>query len=246
MADQLGERAKNDLCLEVMGRRDWLVWHHSDRVCRLAELLVIRPEFADRAVDRAALRAAALYHDAGWVLQVRQGELDARDILLRPTTDLQRQLAADWMRVQLKGLLAPASLEAAARAILFLNDRRTELLEAQVLAEADNLDSIGPHTIELMVRRLTAEGKTLADLVKAWERQEEYHYWQTRIKEGFRFDPVRALAEQRWQALRQFMYHLRQAVRLEDLTGVANPQGPNTAQHGAVVLPVQHQHHKNQ
>jgi hypothetical protein len=68
-----------------------------------------------------------------------------------------------------------------------------------------------------MFRKQRAEGKSLQDLLAAWQRQEEYHYWQARIKESFRFPSVRALAEQRWLALRRFMQDLRSTVYLEDL-----------------------------
>ena len=221
MADRLWERAHEDVCVQVPGEcPDLVVWEHSRRVAQLADAIASVPEATGRGVDPIALTAAGLYHDAGWVIQVRAGALAHRDLLLKPTPDVLRELAADWLLTQLEGIVPPASLELAARAIRCCNDRQTDLIEAQILAEAENLDDIGPQTICAMLRKQRAEGKTLDDLLSAWQRQEEYHYWQARIKEGFRFPSVRAVAERRWRALRRFMNDLRVSIQLEDLVEI--------------------------
>jgi len=223
MADQLWQRAQCDLVVQIPGGpADPFVWEHSWRVAQLAEAIASSPEVGHRPVDRRALAAAAWYHDAGWVLQVRAGKLEPREALLRPTSDLLRELAADWVADQLRNIVPPGSLELAARAVRHCNDRQTDLLEAQLLAEADNLDQIGPQAICLMHRKQQAEGKTLFDLIDTWQRQQEYRYWQARLKESFRFPSVRRVAEQRWRALQHFMTDLRAVVRGEDL-GPARP-----------------------
>ena len=227
MSDRLWKRAKDDLCVRVADMPpDPLVWEHSRRVARLAEAVMSLPDVQADNVDKLALTAAALYHDAGWVIQARTGELAPHELLLRPTPDLLLELAADQAAARLDDIVPAASLQTAVRAIRACNDRNTDLPEAQILAEADNLDQIGPQTICLMLRKQRAEGKTLDDLVAAWQRQEEYHYWQARIKESFRFASVRSLAERRWQALRQFMNELRTAIQLEDLAELGATPAP--------------------
>ena len=218
MADQMWKRAEADLSLGFCCTPpECLVWEHSSRVSHLCESIAAIPELAGAAIDRRALTAAALYHDAGWVLQLRAGEAIPRDLLLRPTCELQRELAAGWIAERLSDLLPPASLENAARAIRQCNDRGTRCVEAQILAEAESLEEIGPQSIVLMLRRQMADGKTLAAMVHTWQRQEEYHYWQARIKDGFRFEPVRRLADRRLQALRRFMNDLATVVHMDDL-----------------------------
>lgn len=202
---------------------DKLVWEHSVRVAKVASAIASLPELADRAVDRRALLAAALYHDAGWVLQYRAGEAIPRDLLLRPTSEVQRELAASWVLERLRDILPERSVDIASKAIRYCNDRQTGMPEAQILAEAESLDEIGPQAICLMLRRQMADGKTLADMVQLWQRQEEYHYWQARIKDSFRFEPVRRLASERWQALRRFMTDLAACVNLEDLALLEAP-----------------------
>jgi HD superfamily phosphodiesterase len=188
----------------------------------MMELVSALPELASLSIDRAALRAAGLYHDAGWILQVQEGGLSAREVLLRPTTDIQRELAADLLEQRGLPLLAGGSLQRAVKAIRQCNDRRTDLAEAKILSDADNLDQIGPQAIHAMLRKLLAEGRTMAELVAAWMRQEEYHYWQARIKECFHFTGIRELAETRYECMRRCMAELRAAVLLEDLAGAGD------------------------
>jgi len=178
--------------------------------------MIQRSELRDRALDRSALRAAALYHDVGWALQVSQGDIEPAEVLLRPPCDLLRVLASDWMRQRLVDVLAKSSLDNACRFVEAMNDRDSPQLEAQLLAEADNLDDIGAQAVVLMVRKQLVEGKTLEETLQAWQRQEEYQYWQARINKGFRFDFTRQLAERRYQELRCFMTSLSRACRVAE------------------------------
>ncbi len=226
MSFDLWKKAEADLCLGLSSSAlDKLIWEHSVRVARTAAAISSLPELEDRAVDRRGLSAAALYHDAGWVLQFRAGEAIPRDLLLRPTCEVQRELAAAWVAERLHDLIPERSLEIASGAIRHCNDRQSTMIEAQILAEAENLDEIGPQAIQLMIRRQMADGKTLVDMVQMWQRQEEYHYWQARIKDSFRFEPVRRIATQRWQSLRRFMADLGACVDLEDIARLQYPTG---------------------
>lgn len=218
MSEELRERARTDLMVRLRnGKTDPLLWEHADRVARTCALMASMPGIASDELNTEALRAAAYYHDAGWQVQCISGRIDPAEILLRPTTDLSRELAADWLIERLEGRLPAGTVQLAARAIRECNNRRTELVEARILADADNLDDIGPQSINLLIRRQIADGKTLADLVAAWRRQEEYHYWQARLKDGFHFPQVRRLAEQRCAMMRRFMQDLDTTLALRDL-----------------------------
>lgn len=201
---------------------DPTVWEHSARVARIAASLAKLPEVRGDSLNVEALLVSALYHDIGWVLQCRAGQINREDLLLRPTTDHCRDMAADWIVANLRSLVQGGIVERAASAIRQYGDRRTNLIEARILADADNLDQIGPLALDRMIRKCRGEGKTTELLLAAWQRQEEYHYWQARIKESFHFAAVRALAEQRYQALRRFMHDLAVAVDLKDLTQLAS------------------------
>lgn len=206
MPEALWRQARGDLGLRTDGVIvDPTVWEHSARVAKLAEMVCGLPELADRVLERTALRAAALYHEAGWRLQVEAGQVRPMEVLLRRTSDQQRELAAAWITKRLAPILAPGAIQLAARIIREYPDRQSKLPEAQALAEAEALDEFGLQAIWLMVRRQMAEGRTLADMVELWRRQEEYGYWPARIKETLRFSATRALAEERWQAMARFM-----------------------------------------
>jgi HD superfamily phosphodiesterase len=218
VADVFWKKAKVDLCIQVdRAPADPIIWEHVCRVAHLSEAIASAPELAAESIDGTALQVASIYHDAGWVVQVQCGELRPHEIFLRPTSDLLRELGADWTTERLAGVVPPGVLDFAARIIRQVNNRQTNLPEARILTEADNLDEIGPQAVCMMIRKQRAEGKTLSDLVDAWERQEEYHYWEARIKDCFQFASVRKLAEHRLELLRRFMAGLREAVRFEDL-----------------------------
>lgn len=235
MAEIFFKKAKSDLSIQQRDTTtDLFLWEHSLRVSRLADCILTFPETSRYVVDRQALTVAGLYHDAGWALQVKNGEIEAREILLRPTTDLHRELAADWMEHRLADHLKPATLQLAGAIIRQMGDRSSRLPEAQLLAEADNLDQIGPQAVCTMLRKQTAEGKTTADLLAVWKRQEEYHYWQARIKEFFKLPTVRHLAQRRYEMMRDCMEHLRMVVELEDVeTFAEGPHAHSDPQHQA-------------
>lgn len=224
MSDQLWKGAKRDLLVQAEGSPpDQCVWEHSERVARIADQLLSIPEIKDRHPNRQALTAAALYHDAGWILQHRNREIQTKDLLLKPTSDLQREMAADWMMERLSGAVSFGLLQHAARIIRSMNDRRTDLIEARVLADAENLDEIGPHYLCLLVRKMCAEGKTLADVILTWQRQAEYQYWPARIKDGLHFESSRRIARQRLEKLTRLFDDLRVVVFCEDLKSLSTP-----------------------
>jgi len=222
--EELRAQAQADLCRRPDGRPiDPVVWEHSDRVARLTQMIAALPELANHVIDRTALIAAALYHDMGWILQLQAGETREIDLLVHRTSDRQRDRAADWMSERLRDVLPPGTVQQAVRMVRICHQWNPPLLEARILGQADNLDHIGPQAIWMMVRRQIAEGRTLADLIQTWRRQEQYGYWPAWIKECFQFSSVRAQADQRYQAMRRFMGDL------EAVCGpVSSPAPPQT------------------
>lgn len=232
MADRLWQRAERDLVItDQRSVPDPIVWEHSTRVARICERIAQLPEVSAGSFNSEALMVAALYHDMGWVLECRAGRVSHSELLLRPTSDAYREMAADWIEVHLKGALLGGIIEQAMATIRQSNDRHTRLLEAQILADACNLDQIGPPVIDRMIRKCRGEGKTLEQLLTAWQRQEEYRYWQARINESLRFEAVRAIGQRRHEALRQFMASLATAVSLDDLAALAGSRSQLPTSH---------------
>ena len=210
--------AREDLLArDAQGHTDSLVWDHSQRVARTALQLADLPEMAEHRRDRIALFVAGLYHDAGWIVDHRENRVALGKLLTRPTSDVQREFGAAWMSERLAGHVRGATLAVAASAIRNCNHRDTDQLEAQLVAEAENLDEIGPLAIVRMLRRHRQDADGLTTVIDTWHRQQEYHFWPARIKECFRLDVTRRLAEERLAQLETFMYALTNCHRGDDL-----------------------------
>ncbi|HOW18666.1 MAG TPA: hypothetical protein PLC79_06480 [Phycisphaerae bacterium] len=212
------KQAESDLQIPLgSGKSDPVVWEHAVRVVGLALQMLTLPDLAGQRIDRSALVAAALYHDAAWAFQARKQQIPRAEVLTRPTSDAQRELSATLLEQAASGLLPEATLRTAARAIREAGRRTTQLGEACVLAEADNLDEIGPQAVWLMIRRYTNDARGIDAVLDAWRRQREYRYWEARLRECFRYDVTRRLARQRLEAVERMMSDLARAHHLEDV-----------------------------
>jgi len=188
-----------------------------------AELIVQLPEAGDLQIDPVVLRVAALYHDAGWAVQVEAREVAPQRVLTRPTNDVQRELAAGLVENSFSNDLPAQTVARTGEAIRRINDHDAGLPESHVVSDADNLDQIGPVGFLQNLRRDLVEGRTLRHALDTWHRQQEYHYWEARIRDGIRFESVRELAWRRLAAMDPFMEALGNhldALDLAELTGV--------------------------
>lgn len=206
---------------EPDGRTDPWVWEHSERVERLTRWIARQRELASRTVDLEALAVAALFHDAGWVVQFRQGQLTRLQMLCRPTSDIQRELGAAFMSEHAGHLIPGASLERARTAIRQCNDRATPSIEGRILADAENLDDVGAIQIVKQVRHYASEGRAVGQMLGVWARQHEYQYWEMRLKDYFHYPSVRELARARLTSADRFMSALLSEQGGEDVRRAA-------------------------
>jgi len=219
--DQLISQARLDLTLSgTDGPDDPTLWEHSFRVMLNAEMIAQLPAMSAEPIDRYALQAAALYHEAGWVVQVTSRQMRRREVLSRPTSDVQHELAVGMMASSLQGVLPARSLQRACDAIRSLNDRHGETIEAHIVSDADNLDQIGPLGFLHGLRRGMVMGRELAQVLETWQRQQEYRYWEARIRDGIRFKAVRDLAWKRLEAMGPFMEALAEHVGAHDVAAL--------------------------
>ena len=214
--------AKRDLVFtDERGNQDVYVCEHGQRVALSARHIATLPGVPGRRTDGAALEAAALYHDAGWICQVREGTIHRFDILCKPTSDRQRDLAAALLTESLADHLKPRSLETAGMLIRQLNDRHVRAIEAQILADADSLDDIGNLSLWSTIRRHTFEGKAIETTLQTWKRQREFRFWEARIRESVRFEAVKQIAFRRLKHIDQFMSMLARYHAGDDLAELA-------------------------
>ena len=219
MAEQIPiwARAREDLVLlDDQGHEDVFLWEHSVRVARSTRVIAAMPEVPGDKLDHTVLTAAALYHDAGWAIGVRRHELARAAVFARATTKEQRELAADLLEERLADKLPPQALRRSVDCIDALNRRNADIPEAQVLADADYLDQIGPLLLCQVVRRLGVAGKGVQATIDAWLTRKSYHFWDSWI-EAFHFDSVRAVARDRLAKVDRFMSDLARQHGGEDL-----------------------------
>lgn len=198
-------------------REDLWLWEHAQRVTHLGQAIGAIPELRAETPDALALQAAALFHDAGWITEYQQGRWKRWQLLGRPTNDIQRELGAALLQEEAGALLPASSARRAGDAIRQCNNRKTELLEARILAEAEALDEMGSMYLLRQFRQYQAEGRPLQQLVDTWQRQKEYRFWELRLQDGFYWDTTRALARQRLAAIETFMTALARDLHGQDV-----------------------------
>ena len=87
--------------------------------------------------------------------------------------------------------------------LLALPHRVPELEEAKLLADALNLDDFGVVGLRQPRHPARPTGRGRQPGRRGRGKREEYGYWEARLKDGFHFEPVRRLARQRLEQMRQ-------------------------------------------
>ncbi|MGA3068570.1 MAG: hypothetical protein ABSF29_17140 [Tepidisphaeraceae bacterium] len=75
--------------------------------------------------------------------------------------------------------------------------------EARLLADVLNLEDFGLTGLIVQTVQMALQGDGIDDLLVAAEKREEYGYWSARLKDGFHFEPIRAIARRRLETARQ-------------------------------------------
>jgi hypothetical protein len=107
------------------------------------------------------------------------------------------ELAAD----QLKDLLPAGDVELVLKMLLEYRRRNAALGESRLLSDAVALEDIGMVGLWNQTRNFHAAGKTLEQLLRLWKTQQDYGYWETRLREGLHFEVTRVTAQRRLDAL---------------------------------------------
>ncbi|MGH7180089.1 MAG: hypothetical protein ACREJC_22115 [Tepidisphaeraceae bacterium] len=94
-------------------------------------------------------------------------------------------------------------LDRTARLLHETPQKQPMLEEARLLADAINLDDFGSVGLLALAMQLSLLGDGPGELADACAKRDEYGYWEARLKDGFHFDVVRKMAQQRLQAARE-------------------------------------------
>lgn len=88
-------------------------------------------------------------------------------------------------------------LDRTTRLIHEIPHRSPVIDEAKLMADVLNLEDFGLIGLIIQAVQLGLQGEGVADLSVAADKREQYGYWEARIKDGFHFEPVRAIAIKR-------------------------------------------------
>jgi hypothetical protein len=116
--------------------------------------------------------------------------------------------AAELLVGLLSGPVEEKVLDRVGRLLLETPQKSPMLDEARLLADAVNLDDFGITGFLAQAAQLGLCGQGVADIALAWDKTEQYGYWEARLKDGFHFEPVSVIARRRLDQARQFVARL--------------------------------------
>ena len=206
--------------------RAYRILRHCGGIARLGEVRRFQ-------IDNDCLNIAALFRDAGLAHYANKDDKVSRMLLADLTDGDIRDFSTQVVQEKLTELLTPEQLERVCGIIIESGKRNTALIEAMVLSDARNLDDMGVIGIFNEMRRCVMQGRGTAEALTGWNRKIEYDYWTARLRDGFRFESVRSIAEQRLLAARKFMGQLDIENKAADLEEILLKQKP----HSIVDLP---------
>ena len=191
------------------GRCDNWLWDRTQRITRNVEHICRLPELAEQAIalERSCLITAAYFCGCG--LQ----DKNASDINDAEVCNLSAQIASD----KLAGILTETQVNKVSRIITESCNRFTDMTEAMILSDGRNLEDMGAVGLLHELRQHITNRKSISEVLESWKCKIEYGYWQARLKESFRYNSVRQMAEQRFGAMEHFMEQLAAENGLCDL-----------------------------
>jgi len=191
-----------------LAREDTFLFDHSLRVMHVADRLSRCKEAASWRIDRFALSVAALFHQAATVRLDEERRTSTVYAAATMSAEDVKHYSAELAGDRLRGQAPARQLELVQEIIRRTHDATAELAEAKILSDADSLDDIGALGIWRDLRRYCLEGRAIDEAVNAWERREEYGYWEARLRDVFHLETSRRLAEARVASARAFMHQL--------------------------------------
>lgn len=198
------------ICMPA-GMADTFLWDRSQRLVRNVELIcqLSELEAANLQIDSFCLKAATYFSDSGIVLWFNSQNGSFKGQGADEDSDYFLGHSAEVVAEKLEGVLEQKKIKKISRIIVESGNRFSQRAEPMILSDARNLDDLGAVGIVNEFRQYTINGKSVRDALGIWKRKMDYGYWQARLKEGFRFESVRKIAEQRLSTAESFMEQLK-------------------------------------
>ena len=175
---------------------------------------------AKSGVDMFCLKVATLFSDAGLAQnlsdQFRRTEDPTKTVDAEKLVDICEEVIEE----SLAAVLEPTQTRNIRRIVRQSFAGRAEMREAMILSDARNLEDMGVTGIFNEFRRQVMGGKGVAEAIELWRMKTDYRYWEARLKEGFHFEAVRALARKRLETAKGFMKALENEHRGHDISRI--------------------------
>jgi hypothetical protein len=164
------------------------------RIEKFKTMNLIGPEMDEESLELACYALQLPSRQAGGVISGKLGRTNLRD---------RCEQAAELLVSLLGDDVDETLLDHTTRLLQEVPHRSPVLDEAKLLADALNLDDFGLTGLIVQTVQMALQGEGVGNLVEAMEKREQYGYWQARLKDGFHFEPIRAIARKRLETTRQ-------------------------------------------
>jgi hypothetical protein len=193
----------------LKGKPDRYLIDRASRVLRHCGSIAQLHDVQCFQIDRESMNIAAIFRDGGFARYASQEDRVARMVLADLTDEDLRDFSTQLVQEKLEGVLDGAQISKVCGIIIESGKRDTRLIEAMILSDARNLDDMGAVGLFNEFRRYVFHGYGASEALASWKRKVEYDYWNARLRESFRFDSVRKIAQSRLKFAEEFMEHLR-------------------------------------
>jgi hypothetical protein len=180
--DSLGPRLRQDAV------RLW------NRAQKFAAMNLIGPDADRQSMELACYALQLPPRQARGVIAGKLGRTNLRDRCEQSAELLVSLIGAD---------VGDALLDSTTRLLHEIPHRTPVIDEARLLADVLNLEDFGLTGLIVQTVQMALQGEGINDLLAAAEKREQYGYWSARLKDGFHFEPIRALARRRLETARQ-------------------------------------------
>jgi hypothetical protein len=216
--DTIRDLARQTLIVPtVASEPDSFLWYRAERLVRNVEHICGLPELlkAGLQTDRFCLMSATYFSDAGLACHLESNNRTA-DLTLSNGNGLL-EVSAELATKKLAGIIEKIKIEKISSIITESGSHLTQRTEAMILSDARNLDDMGAVGIFNEYRRFVIGGKGICGVLQSWRKKTDYGYWQARLKEGFKFEQVRKLAERRLATAEYFINQLKAETQAQDV-----------------------------
>ena len=138
----------------------------------------------------------------------------------RPGRSTLRERAEEAAELLIGVAAGEASEDLLDRTVRILQEmphRSPMIEEAKLLADAFNLEDFGITGLLDLALQSGRHGDGIVQLANGLEKRDQYGYWESLLKDGFHFEPIRLLAKRRLESARKVAAMLRAEMHEDKL-----------------------------